>query len=99
MLNQFVAKMKSTQLGQGRVMKRIAKVGDVEERISETGFNPDASAPQVSSDSEMSASPMKNARINNVASTLISAVALMKFLIAVMVQSAGVERVKTAPSR
>ena len=98
-MNRFVAKMKSTQLGQARVWKGIAKVGDVEERISEIGFNPDAFAPQVSSDWEMSASPIKNARINNVASTLISAVALMKFLIAAMVQSAGVESIKMEPSR
>ena len=95
--NQCVVKMKSTQLMQALVMNRIAKVGDVEEKIKEIGFNQVAFALQVSPDWEVNASVIKNAWTNNAVSILITVVALTRLLTVAMAPSAGVERVKMAP--
>ena len=98
-MNQFVAKMKSTQLGQARVTNQIAKVGDVEEKIKEIGFNQVVFVLQVSSDWELNVSVIRNVWINNAAPTLITAIALTRLLTVAMAPSAGDEKVKMAPSR
>ena len=97
MLNQFVVKMKSTQLMQVLVTNQIAKAGDAGGKTKEIGFNQVVFAPQVSPDWEVNASVIRNAWTNNAVSILITAVALTRLLTVAMAPSAGVERVKMAP--
>ena len=91
--------MKSIHPMQVLVTNQIAKVGDVEEKIKEIGFNQDAFVRQVSSDWELNVSVIRNVWTNNVVPTPITAIAISRLLTVAMAPSAGDEKVKMAPSR